>query len=237
MKPHIKLDATLGIKKAIVCGSPERALLISQLLKDSASVAKNREYHSYLGTFEGSQILVTSHGVGSAGAAICFQELCDIGVTTMIRLGTAGGFLDDCKVGDIVIGTAAIRRDGVSSLMVPLAFPAVSDFGLTQALTSHIQSQDPRAKAGIILSTDVFYPGLLDNESAFYAKAGAIAVEMESSALFVIGLLRKIRTACVVVLDGNPLKVDTDSYDPSPDRLRKSIELSARAIFNVLAKH
>jgi uridine phosphorylase len=233
-KPHIHLSPDRRFQRAIVCGSPERAALIANCLEGAESVAKNREYHSYLGKFKNKDILVTSHGVGSAGAAICFNELIDIGVQVAIRIGTAGGLKDDSKIGDLVIPTAAIRRDGVTGLMIPVAFPAVPDFGLTSRLILSAESAQVRYNSGIVLTSDLFYPSLLDSELPLYQKANAIAVEMECSALFIIGSLRGAKTAAILAIDGNPLRWNQGDYDPVGTEVGNSINHAISVALNAL---
>src|SRR5437879_4666729 len=80
LEPHIHLAKNARYRRAIVCGAPERASLIAAKLKGAEKIAENREYVSYLGRFKERDILVTSHGVGSAGAAICFNELIQVGI-------------------------------------------------------------------------------------------------------------------------------------------------------------
>ncbi len=224
MKPHIKLSSPLPSRRAIVCGAPERAEVVARKLKDSKPLGKNREFHSYTGLHQGQPILVISHGVGASGAMICFQELFDCGVNTIIRLGTAGGLYDETQIGDIVVPTSAIRQDGVSRLMVPECFPAVPDRELTHSLLSLFAQSKVPVRSGMILSSDLFYPGLLESDLGFYKKANAIAVEMECSALFVAAHLRQVRAASVLVLDGNPLKWQEGQYDPTSDRIAQSVE-------------
>ena len=46
-------------------------------------------------------------------------------------------------------------------------------------------------------------PGVLDPGFETYAAAGAISVEMECSALFIVGTLRRVRTGAIVAIDGD----------------------------------
>ncbi len=224
MKPHIHLQKEDRFKRAIVCGPPERATVISEYLENPVLLAKNREYHSYIGKFQGQDVVVISHGVGAPGAVICFQELIDVGVTSIIRIGTAGGLQDSSEFGDVVIATGAIRKDGVSATMVPLGFPAIPDLTLTSEIQKEFASASVAHKTGIVLTSDLFYPGLLDPEWALYQKAGAIAVEMECSALFVTGSLRGIKTASTLVLDGNPLKWSDGKYAPKSPSIEEAFK-------------
>ncbi len=234
MKPHIHLDSNADYARVVTCGSPERAAYFSTFLKDPKPVAKNREYHSYVGTYEGKKILIMSHGVGSAGAAICFQELIDVGAKAIIRIGTAGGLYEKTKVGDIVVATSAVRKDGVSALMIPVAYPAVADLELSTGLILTLRAQGWKGRAGPIVTTDLFYPGKIDDELKLYSESGVHAVEMECSTLFVIGSLRGVKTGGMLVLDGSPLKWDEGVYNPDPEGLKASMNLCLKSALEVL---
>lgn len=235
LQPHIQIEPDARFQKVLTCGAPERAKRISEHLKDAKPVAQNREYHSYHGTYGGSDVLVISHGVGAPGAVICFQELIQIGARNLIRLGTAGGLYDDTQVGDLVVATAAVRKDGVSNLMVPAEFPAIADGELALRLYEEISAKSKRVRKGIILTSDLFYPGLIDDQLKLYSQAGVTAVEMECSALFVTSSLKGARAAAVLALDGNPLKWNEGVYDPKSSAMTKALDLGIEACLKTLA--
>jgi uridine phosphorylase len=114
MHAHIHLSQDPRHARVLTCGAPERAARIAEFLQDAKPLAKNREYHSYLGKYEGQDILVISHGVGSAGAGICFQEVINAGAKAIVRLGTAGGLQDFTQIGDLVVATTWSSRSGCS---------------------------------------------------------------------------------------------------------------------------
>jgi uridine phosphorylase len=236
IKPHIKLEKNPHYRRAIVCGAPERASLIAERLEKPRLLAKNREYHSYLGRFGGKEVMVVSHGVGASGAAICFQELIDVGVETLIRLGTAGALQDQIPIGGIVIAESAVRRDGVSKQMIPSEFPAVASHDVVRELRSAFAASKTPHSSGMIVTADLFYPSLLDTKLKLYSKAGALAVEMECSTLFVIGALRGVRTGAVVVCDGNPLKWDEGAYDPTGKAMRESMDTAIGHCLSAIAR-
>lgn len=60
---------------AIVVGDPERAARTADLLDDPERLGANREYVTFSGTRGGVRLTVASHGVGAAGANVCFAEL------------------------------------------------------------------------------------------------------------------------------------------------------------------
>lgn len=234
MKSHIQVPVSSKNKLVITCGSPERAEYFSKFLENPEAVSKNREYHSYYGTYKGQTILILSHGVGASGAAIAFSEIIQAGAEKIIRIGTAGGLYDSVEIGDIVVPTAAVREDGTSRLLLPIEYPAVADLELTLKLHQGILKQSSRVKSGVIVTSDLFYPGKMESTLSLHQKCGAIAVEMECSTLFTLGFVHNIKTAAIVVLDGNPLQHKEGVYDPSFDRLKKSLENSFFAALDAI---
>lgn len=214
MMPHLKLEVGQISPVVLVCGDPARAEQIANLMTDAKQLAYNREYRTFLGHYNDQKVTVTSHGVGSAGAAICFEELIKIGARVIIRVGTCGALTENLQQGDHIVATAAVREDGVSALLVPPGYPAVADAKVCDALEAACKDTGARYRRGIILASDLFYPGILPSSLELYAKAGVPGVEMECSALFVIASLRDVRAGAVCTVDGNPLKWDKGDYDP-----------------------
>ena len=70
--------------RVLTCGDPARAKKISEKLENVKCLAKNREYHTYSGTYKGVPVTVTSHGVGEGGAVIGFESLCRAGAKVII---------------------------------------------------------------------------------------------------------------------------------------------------------
>ena len=105
-----------------------------------------------------------------------------------------------------MISRAAMKNEGTSRFYVPDAFPAVPDLELTWALIETAREMcKPTGEAvyvGINSSDDAFYgetPEFLDQ----LRKYKIMNIEMESSALYTIGHLRGVRTACICGTSGN----------------------------------
>lgn len=224
MQPHVKLSEGQIAPYVLVCGDPARAEQIARLCQEPKELAYNREYRTFSGIYNGEKIAVTSHGVGSAGAAICFEELIKIGARVIMRVGTCGSLCDDLGQGDQIVASAAVREDGVSSLLIPLGYPAVADLQVVQALETACQSAKAPYKRGIILASDCFYPGLLPTSLELYSKANVPGVEMECATLFVIASLRGIKAGGIATVDGNPLKWKDGNYDPHGEKVAKGKE-------------
>lgn len=228
---------------AIVCGDPARAEKISRKLEQARELAFSREYRTFVGLYEGVQIAVVSHGVGSPGAAVCFEELIRAGVTTLIRVGTAGSYTADYPAGSVLVSTAAVRTDGLTRQLVPDGFPAVADIGVTQALIEAARGQESTDAAtfagkvgvGITVTLDAFFAGVEEIPHRKYKQAGALAAEMEIAALYIVSTLRGARAGAIVAIDGFADSDLAAEYDPHTDAVGQAVEREINAALRALA--
>ncbi|MBD8841137.1 nucleoside phosphorylase [Paenibacillus sp. CFBP 13594] len=227
---------------AIVCGDPARAEKISRKLEQARELAFSREYRTFVGLYEGVQIAVVSHGVGSPGAAVCFEELIRAGVTTLIRVGTAGSYTADYPAGSVIVSTAAVRTDGLTRQLVPDGFPAVADIGVTQALIEAAREQGNadattfagKVGVGITVTLDAFFAGVEEIPHRKYKQAGALAAEMEIAALYIVSTLRGARAGAIVAIDGFADSDLAAEYDPHTDAVGQAVEREINAALAAL---
>lgn len=204
---HIQLSEKDGARYALLPGDPGRTELIASYLDNPREVKFNREFRTFEGYLNGEKVLVVSTGIGAPSAAICVEELAKIGVDTIIRVGTCGGMQNNVYPGDVIIANGAIRMDGTSKEYLPIEFPAVSDIYVTKALADSAKKLGYRFHIGVVQAKDSFYGQhnpdsmgvsyeLKDKWSA-WIKGGCLASEMESSAIFIVAAMRKLRAGAV----------------------------------------
>jgi uridine phosphorylase len=226
----------------IVCGDPDRAKSIAGQFDTFEVVSLRREYHTYLGIFQGMPVAVCSHGIGAAGAAIAFEEIIRAGGSRLIRTGTCGSLQPGVRPGHLVIATGAVTNTGYVRETVPSGYPAVADFRLTHALQQEALLSKREHSVGIVLTRDNFYAGVDPIGTPDYEKMSAAnveAVEMECAALFVIGSLRKVQTAAILAVDGNVLESGElmDTYQPRHESVAAAvnaeIDITLKALFRM----
>jgi uridine phosphorylase len=232
--PLLKVNIEAIKEKVLVCGDPARAARIAKYMDSAEEISYNREYRLFKGIKNGVEISIASHGVGAPGAAICFEELIKGGAKEIIRVGTAGSLNPSINDGDIVLARAAIREDGLSEQLISPAYPAVASCKLLERLERLAFAQGVSVHKGIILTIAAFYPELLDLPNNKYSKAGAIAVEMETSALFIISSLHGIDAGSVLAIDGIAIDFDAEAYNPHRDLVNKAIDISINLAINAL---
>jgi uridine phosphorylase len=202
--------------RGLVVGDPFRAERISRLLEDPVEVAHKREYRTFRGRWNATEVVVSSHGVGAPGALCSFQELMDAGLHTIIRLGTAGSLAPGIADGDLVVAESCVRDDGVTHQLVPESYPAAASPEVVLALTAAARAHAAPHHRGVVWTRAALYPGVLDLGLTGYVKLGVQAIEMELSALLVLASTRGVRAGGALVIDGAAADelVDTTGYDP-----------------------
>ena len=220
---HIKSEDNrmyhIGLKKGdvgryvIMPGDPKRCEKIAKHFENAKLMADQREYTTYTGYLEGEKVSVTSTGIGGPSAAIALEELVMLGSNTFIRVGTSGGMAEHVMGGDVVVATGAIRLDGTSREYAPMEYPAVADYEIVNSLISASKKLGQAYHVGVVQCKDSFYGQhspermptsheLINNWSS-YIRCGALASEMESATIFIVGNYLRVRCGSVMLVCGN----------------------------------
>ena len=121
------------------------------------------------------------------------------GVKKIARIGTIGSLNDTLKLGDIIIPYASIKDEGTSSFYLKKESPAIADIDFVQEITTQLKKKKYTVHNGIVWSTDGRWK---ENDESIKSRIsdGAIATDMESSALFAFGIDRKTPVASISIL-------------------------------------
>ena len=237
---HIKCKKDEVNKAVLLPGDVERADYIgTKFFNESKKIIENREYHIYNGTYENKPVAVCSTGIGCMSAAVAIEELTNIGCKYFIRVGTCGSLSSQIDTGDIIIVTGAIRGDGASKEYVPIEYPAVTDYRTVNVLRNRAKKKGTDYKLGIIRTHDAFYMespfafGDWKKRIAIWAEAGVLAVENESSILFVIGSLRKVQVGTILVAAGSLITGKEGIKNEIQKSIDKAITIAAGALVDL----
>ena len=221
-------------ERVVVMGDPARVEQVSGMLNDPRLVNSNRGFPVYTGNYKDVEISVACHGIGGPSAAIVFEELRMLGAKVMVRLGTAGGFLEEMEAGDLVIPNAAthLSGSGVSAAYTPgVCPPCAPTYEVLEALVQAAQGAGARFMVAPVVSNDAFYaesPGFAES----WRRVGAVAVEMECATLFSLAHLRGFKSGALLVLSNNVVK--RTPILPA-DKLRPYVDKAARIVLEALS--
>ena len=249
IQPHIKCKEGDVSRYVLLPGDPGRVLEIAKFLDSPKKVAYNREFLTYRGNYKGIDITVTSTGIGSPSAAIALEELANIGAKVFIRVGTCGALKSNIKYGDLIIPFAAVRAEGTTREYIDDEFPAVADPEVFQSLVAVAKKQGFTYHTGVNRTHDAFYEhinNMLKWGRIFEDKRmkkwpfPLVSSEMECSAIFVIGLLRGLKTGTVLAVNTleplDKIKENPDliyHLESSPDTnqgIEKAIKVALESI-------
>ena len=203
MTAHIYAAQKGEIAESILLpGDPLRAKFIAENFLDSPRCYNEiRGMLGYTGTYKGVPVSVQGTGMGMPSMGIYSWELIkDYGVQNLIRIGSAGSFLEEIKIRDIVFGVAAstdsnyVHTFGINGTYAPCA-----DFDLLLKAKASADKLGISVHAGNIVSCDVFYEQQADWWQK-WAQMGVMAVEMEAAALYMNAAYLGAKALCIVTI-------------------------------------
>jgi DeoD family purine-nucleoside phosphorylase len=200
---HIHQTTELA-DRVLLPGDPGRALRLAQeLLTTPKMLNHNRGLWGYTGTAaDGQPLSIQSTGMGGPSAAIIASELVELGARQLLRIGTCGGLSDELELGQLIVVPEAIADDGTSCAlggherMARVAAPGLLSEALVGA--ADVGSGQLATAVGPVVSADLFYDA--DDRIDAWVAAGALAVEMETAAIFTLAAKRGVEAGCVVLV-------------------------------------
>ena len=226
MPIHVRANQGDYAEACLLPGDPLRAKYIAKTFMDDV-VQRNSERGmlGYTGTFQGKPVSVQSSGMGCPSAAIVIEELVQLGVKKLMRVGTCGGLQPDLVDGrpdrralgdprrldrDPLRRRRAARADRRLRARPrgrpPGEAPRQAGPRRPDRLERHLLQAGSRACAGR------------------WSDRGILAVEMEAAILFTLGALRKIQAGCMlivsdVVVEGEFVRITDEEMRSAVDQM------------------
>ena len=225
MPIHLRAEPGDYADACLLPGDPLRARYIAETFFDGArEVNAERGMLGYTGTFEGKPISVQSSGMGCPSAAIAIEELVQLGVKRIVRVGTCGGLQPDMKLGDLVIAVTAVPSDTTALTYTGgEAHCPTADFEVVHAAVHEAKQIGEPVRVGPCVSSSTFYDPD-QGKAQRWSDRGVLAVEMEAAVLFTIAALRKISAGCLltvsdVIVEGEFVRISDAELRAAVDRM------------------
>jgi purine-nucleoside phosphorylase len=222
---HIRASEGDYAEACLLPGDPLRARYIAETyFEDAVQVNGERGLLGYTGEYEGTRVSVQGTGMGCPGATIVFEELIQLGVKKLLRVGTSGGLQPHHALGDLIVALTAVPADSTAAHLVGNEphCPTAS-WSLIHGAVHVAKEIGQPMHVGPIVSSDLFYnPD--DGQTERWSKRGVLAVEMEASALFTVGALRGVESGCLltvsdIVVEGEFKRISDDELKAAVDRM------------------
>lgn len=150
-------------------------------------------------------ITIINFGMGSPNAATVIDLLSAIKPRAMLFLGKCGGLKAKNKLGDLIIPIAAIRSDGTSNDYLPAEVPALPSFKLQIALASVITKYSKEYWTGTVYTTNRRVWEHDDRIKKYLMKTRAMAIDMETATIFIVGFANEIPTGALLLVSDQPM--------------------------------
>lgn len=235
MTPHISAKKDEIAKVVLMPGDPLRAKWIAEnFLEDIKLVNEVRGMLCYTGKYKGKQVSIMGHGMGIPSIGIYSYELYKFyDVDLIIRVGSAGSYIENINIGDLVIVNEAYSESTYAKLIgitseniIPCPSPEINEIILNTSFEIN-----KRVIVGRVHSSDVFYK----NTPVYEVQkiTGACCVEMESFGLFANAKLLGKQAATVLTCSDS--LVTGESMEPIKRQtsFKDMIELTLESILKI----
>jgi DeoD family purine-nucleoside phosphorylase len=224
---HLRANPGDYAEACLLPGDPLRAKYIAEtFLTDVVQANAERGLLGYTGHWNGKRVSVQGTGMGCPSAAIVFEELIQLGVQRLLRVGTCGGLQPDHALGDLIVALSAIPADSTAAHLVgDEPHCPTASWGLVHEAVHVAKTSDVELRVGPIVSSDFFYnPDAGQYER--WSKRGVLAVEMEAAVLFTLGALRGVQAGCLlavsdIVVEGDFVRITDEELRAAVDRMTR----------------
>jgi uridine phosphorylase len=190
------LDVKLGARSAVICYDDNFYPRLLRVFGGKGS----KEAPDFNGSHEGriiGDVAVFRAYPGAPASGMLMEEAVAAGAERVLMLGLAGSISPDVKMGDLVLPTWAIREEGLSYHYLRPGITPRPSRDLLESLRSSLDGE-PYHEGGVWTTDAVFRE--VPSKLRRHAKMGAVAVEMECSALMAIAMYRKVEFAALLTI-------------------------------------
>jgi purine-nucleoside phosphorylase len=233
MTIHIGAEKGDIAETVLMPGDPYRAKWAAEtFLEGAVCVNKVRGMLGFTGTWKGNRVTIQGSGMGMPSLSIYVNELIkDFGATTLIRIGSAGGMVDQVGIRDVILAMTCTTLGNPSrGIFRGLNYAPCADWSLLSAAASAAEKQGATTHVGGIYSSDTFYDERADLMEQM-VRHNVLAVEMEAAELYTLAARYGVRALAVLTISDHLI---TGEALPPEDRERTfgdMVEIALEAAF------
>lgn len=228
--PHIAAKVGEIAKTVLMPGDPLRAKYIADnYLENVKQFNTVRNMFGYTGTYKGKEISVMGSGMGMPSIGIYSYELYKFfGVENIVRIGSCGAYSKDLALYDVLLAESAYSESTYASVQSgeayePYTYPSAS---LNKKIEENAKALNIPITKGVIHSSDVFYRENFEEYKEIFEKYNAIAVEMESFALFHNARMTGKNAACLLTVSDSLVTQEATSADERQNAFTRMMEIA-----------
>lgn len=216
----------------IMPGDPNRATLIAdKYLQDKKLVNNVRGIKAYTGYYKNKRITVMAHGMGMPSASIYAYELFKYyNVDTIIRIGSAGSYMEDYKLGDIILASSVDTPSNIAKHITKEPYDLISAFeDINNAIIKTAKELNLKLKESRVTTMDVFEPYFMDNID----KTNLSVTEMEAYIIFLLAKTFNKKCACLLTIADENYSENKMSSEDREKNMDNMINLALNSTLNL----
>lgn len=202
--PHNQAKKEEIAKKVLMPGDPLRAKFIAETFLENAKLVNQvRSMFAFTGTYKGEPVTVMASGMGMPSMGIYSYELfSQYDVEQIIRVGSAGAYVPELKVKDVVLVESAWSESSYARTQNGYDKDIIlPDKALNDKILKAAENLGIPVKVTRVHSSDVFYcEDNVDDYREINRKHQCTCVDMESFALFHNAGVLKKKAACLLTI-------------------------------------
>ena len=143
--------------------------------------------------------------IGSANVATIMDLLTARHPKGVLFLGKCGGLKKSTEIGHFILPIAAIRGEGTSNDYLPSMVPALPSFKLHKFVSELLVKRHVDYRTGVVYTTNRRVWEHDDDFKQQLREMTAIAIDMETATLFVVGHKNQIARGALLLVSDLPL--------------------------------
>jgi len=186
----------------------------------------------YVGNISGNPVGIIWAAPGAPLATMVVEDLVACGAKLFVGVGLLAATQPRINVGNYVIPSLAVRDEGTSRHYLPEDVIALSSDEVIQALQDSCEEFKVKYYVGPVCTTDAPYRET-KSKINYLQRKGVLGIDMESSAIFALGIYRKVKVGCILVASSNLTQPKTTIgfyTEKSRDAMLKAVKISIEAV-------
>ncbi len=194
-----KASPLLGPLAVLAATGPDLSLLRRSLAFDADESRRLHISQLFTSSKRHAGLSLAGPMVGAPYAVMVAETLIAWGARSLIFLGWCGAIAETVAIGDLVLPTSAFIDEGTSRHYLPEPRESRASSSLAREISDGCAAEKISVHSGAVWTTDAPYRETPD-KVLDHRRRGALAVEMEVSALFSVAAFRCVEAAALLVV-------------------------------------
>ena len=190
-------------------------------------------YPLYTGEVEGHRVSFAYVSIGAPATVVQMEEMIACGARIFLGFGFAGSLQMEAPIETLLIPNNCIRNEGTSAHYLDKNVEVAPSTRLKGIIQEVCKEKGINVLSGPHWTTDAVYRELVSTIEA-YRKRGILGVDMETSAMYALGMFRKVEVCNLLVVSDELWREWRIGF--ASKEFRKGVQQAIEVILRYLAR-